>query len=122
TGGRDADKQPDPIIVTPAADHWVGGGNYAGGRGVVDLASTKRLATAWIGVALLRGVGQCPGWAGKEVGFGGNSAPPADSGGLGELSDGARRMGPDAAALLHRSRQLQHRPEHDLLAVLDRGR
>ena len=69
TGGRDADKQPDPTIVTPAADHWLGEVNHVVGREVIDLTNTKSLATTWIGIATLREMAQCMGWPEKEIGF-----------------------------------------------------
>jgi Ca-activated chloride channel homolog len=69
TGGRDADKQPDPTIVTPAADHWLGEVNHVVGREVIDLADTKSLATTWIGIATLREMAHCMGWPEKEIGF-----------------------------------------------------
>lgn len=69
TGGRNADKQPDPTIVTPAADHWLGEVNHVVGRDVIDLADTKSLARTWIGIATLREMAQCMGWPQKEIGF-----------------------------------------------------
>jgi len=78
TGGRDAEKQPDPTIVTPAADHWLGEVNHAVGREVIDLAETKSLATTWIGIAMLREMAQCMGWPEKEIGFGDIIALRAD--------------------------------------------
>jgi Ca-activated chloride channel homolog len=69
TGGRDADKNPDPTIVSPAADHWLGEVNHAVGREVIDLSNTKSLAKTWIGIATLREMAQCMGWPEKEIGF-----------------------------------------------------
>ena len=78
TGGRDADKQPDPTIVTPAADHWLGEVNHVVGRDLIDLPNTRSLATTWIGIATLREMAQCMGWPEKEIGFGDIIALRAD--------------------------------------------
>jgi Ca-activated chloride channel family protein len=69
TGGAGADDLPDPSIVTPAADHWLGEVNDAVGRQIIDLPNTKRLATTWIGIAMLREMAQCLGWPDREIGF-----------------------------------------------------
>jgi Ca-activated chloride channel family protein len=78
TGGRDADKNPDPTIVTPAADHWLGEVNYALGRPVIDLPNTRPLARTFIGIAMLREMAQCLGWPDREIGFGDIIALRAD--------------------------------------------
>src|SRR5215212_1440002 len=70
TGGQGADALPDPTIVTPAADHWLGEVNYAVGRPVVDLGTMPVLARTWLGIATFREMAQCLGWPERAIGFG----------------------------------------------------
>ena len=69
TGGQDADKHPDPVIVTPAADHWLGEVNHVVGRDVIDIGTTRSLAKTYIGIATLREMAQCLGWPEREIGL-----------------------------------------------------
>ncbi|MFN8637106.1 MAG: extracellular solute-binding protein [Chloroflexota bacterium] len=69
TGGQNGDALPDPTIVTPAADHWLGDVNYSVGRDVIDLANTAVLARTFLGIATLREMAQCLGWPEKPIGY-----------------------------------------------------
>ena len=70
TGGQGADALPDPTIVTPAADHWLGEVNYAVGRPVIDLGNMPVVAKTWLGIATFREMAQCLGWPERTIGFG----------------------------------------------------
>jgi hypothetical protein len=61
--------KPDPIIVTPAADHWVVDLNFALGREVLDTDSVETVATTYIGIVTSREMAECLGWPGLQIGF-----------------------------------------------------
>jgi Ca-activated chloride channel family protein len=62
-------KVPDPVIVTPSADHWLVHANAAVGRPVVDLANSRSIARTWVGIATFREMAECLGWPQKEIGY-----------------------------------------------------
>src|SRR5215208_4859204 len=62
-------KLPDPVIVTPQADHWLAHANHTAGRALVDLGKTQSIARTWIGIVTYRDMAECLGWPHKELGF-----------------------------------------------------
>src|SRR3972149_6641207 len=60
---------PDPTIVTPAADPWLVQANYLSGHPVIDLATTQKLATTWIGIVTYREMAEWLGGPQKEIGI-----------------------------------------------------
>jgi Ca-activated chloride channel homolog len=68
--GTTLDKaKPNPTLVTPAADHWLGEVNQSVGRTVVDLDRLQTPATTLIGIVTTRDLARCIGWPDREVGF-----------------------------------------------------
>ena len=68
--GTPLDKaKPNPTLVTPAADHWLGEVNQAVGRAVVDLERLQTPATTLIGIVTTRDLARCLGWPERSVGF-----------------------------------------------------
>src|SRR5205823_4629924 len=43
---------PDPVIVSPAADHWLPEVNQAVGSTIIDMEALQPLATTYIGIAM----------------------------------------------------------------------
>ena len=60
---------PEPTIITPAADHWLGRLNYAAGRSVVDPGKSQTLAQTWVGIATFREMAEVLGWPRRELGI-----------------------------------------------------
>lgn len=60
---------PDPTIVTPSSADWLTRVNDAVGRTVVDLADSRSIATALIGIVTYRDMAECLGWPNKEIGY-----------------------------------------------------
>lgn len=58
---------PNPTIVTPAADHWLGQLNHAAGATVLDLEHAQGLAASFTGVIMLRDMARCLGWPNREI-------------------------------------------------------
>ena len=59
----------DPVIVTPAADHWVIDLNHELGRQVLDLSSAEAPAMTYIGIVTSREMARCLGWPEREIGI-----------------------------------------------------
>ncbi|HLF07906.1 MAG TPA: VWA domain-containing protein [Dehalococcoidia bacterium] len=62
-------KVPDPVIVTPSADHWLVYVNHAVGRAVVDLTKSKSIARTYVGIVTFRDMAECLGWPNREIGY-----------------------------------------------------
>jgi len=62
-------KLPDPVVVTPSADHWLVDVNDAAGKQVVDLTTTKSIAYTWIGIVTYREMAECLGWPNRDIGY-----------------------------------------------------
>jgi Ca-activated chloride channel homolog len=60
---------PNPTLVTPAADHWIGEVNAATGQTVVDMGQTRTFAVTWIGIVTYEDMARCLGWPDQEVGL-----------------------------------------------------
>ncbi len=84
---------PDPIVVTPAADHWLSQLNAEIGRQVFDLANTQKLGTSWIGIATLDKMAGCLGWPNREVGYADILALRADPRGWESCGEAEARWG-----------------------------
>ena len=61
--------KPNPIIVTPAAEHWVNDVNRTTGKSVLDRSNVETIATTYIGIVTSREMAQCLGWPQQEIGF-----------------------------------------------------
>ena len=59
----------DPVIVTPAADHWVIDLNHELGRQVLDLSSAEAPAMTYIGIVTSREMARCLGWPEQQIGI-----------------------------------------------------
>lgn len=68
-GGPIDRKKTHPVVVTPAADHWVVDLNHALGRTVLDGSGAQPLATTYIGIVTSREMAECLGWPEKAIGF-----------------------------------------------------
>jgi Ca-activated chloride channel homolog len=62
-------KKADPVLVTPAADHWVVDLNHLLGRTVLEGSGAHPLASTYIGIVTSREMAECLGWPEKAIGF-----------------------------------------------------
>jgi Ca-activated chloride channel homolog len=62
-------KLPDPVIVTPSADHWLVRVNETVGHQVIDLGSTRSIAHTSIGIVTYRDMAECLGWPSRDIGY-----------------------------------------------------
>jgi Ca-activated chloride channel homolog len=67
--GCPKDLPADPVLVTPAAAHWLAQVNREVGRNVVDVGSAKTLAASYTGIVTLREMARCLGWPEKQIGI-----------------------------------------------------
>ncbi len=67
--GAAAPAEPNPVLVTPAADHWMGDLTYLVGRQIWQDDRTKPIATTYLGIVTTRDMAQCLGWPQRDVGF-----------------------------------------------------
>jgi Ca-activated chloride channel family protein len=67
--GEPDGSEPDPAVVTPAADHWMAQLTYGVGRQVWREELTRPIATTYVGIVTTREMAQCLGWPEREVGF-----------------------------------------------------
>jgi Ca-activated chloride channel homolog len=67
--GGPAALEPDPIGVTPAADHWREDLSHRVGRPVWRAELRRTIATTYVGIATTREMAQCLGWPEREIGF-----------------------------------------------------
>ncbi len=58
-----------PVLVTPAADHWMVDLTHDVGWPMADDRSTKPIATTYLGIVTTRDMAQCLGWPQREIGF-----------------------------------------------------
>jgi Ca-activated chloride channel homolog len=59
----------DPTIVTPSSADWLVRANEAIGYNVVDLANSKSIAEALIGIVTYRDMAEALGWPEKKIGY-----------------------------------------------------
>jgi hypothetical protein len=60
---------PNPVLVTPVAEHWLYDINDTLGAAVVETAEANSLALTWLGIATFKDMAECLGWPGKDLGY-----------------------------------------------------
>src|SRR5438045_6327270 len=58
-----------PVLVTPAADHWMGELSFSIGRQLWREDQTKPVASTYLGIVTTRAMAECLGWPEREIGF-----------------------------------------------------
>ncbi len=89
--------KPNPVIVTPAADHWVVDVNHTLGREVLDLASVEAPATTYIGIVTSREMARCLGWPERQIGINDIVELTSDPEGWKKLPCARPEWGPEAS-------------------------
>jgi hypothetical protein len=72
---------PNPVLVTPVAEHWLYDINDTLGAAVVETAEANSLALTWLGIATFKDMAECLGWPGTDLGYDDIVALSADPGG-----------------------------------------
>jgi len=60
---------PDPVIVTPSSADWLVRTNHDVGRTVVDIASSRSIVKALIGIVTYQDMAEALGWPNKQIGY-----------------------------------------------------
>lgn len=68
--GNPTTGEQNPVLVTPAADHWMGGLRHTLERQLWRDDLNKPIATTNLGIVTTRAMAQCLGWPEREIGFG----------------------------------------------------
>jgi Ca-activated chloride channel family protein len=67
--GGPAAVEPEPVIVSTAADHWMGELSSRIGRQVWRTELRRPIVTTYVGIVTTREMAQCLGWPEREIGF-----------------------------------------------------
>jgi Ca-activated chloride channel family protein len=83
----------DPTIVTPSSADWLVRANEAVGRTVVDIANSRSITKALIGIVTYRDMAEVLGWPNKPIGYADIIALRNDPQGWGSYPDARAEWG-----------------------------
>jgi Ca-activated chloride channel family protein len=67
--GDPATAEVPPVLVTPAADHWMGNLTFSVGRQLWRDEQATPIASTYLGIVTTRAMAECLGWPEREIGF-----------------------------------------------------